>query len=184
MLGLLRHSDSATGIYEMAVNEARREEYYGPIGVPDSIDGRFDMITLIVSLALNRIGKIGKNAKKAKNLAQEVFDVMFADMEQNLREIGISDEGMKYRIREMAGGFMGRMRTYGRLSEENNATTDELLEQWSAAVSRNVFRIDNGICPTAMALSHRVIAIISFLDTLDDGDILDGKITFPNFSDS
>lgn len=182
MLGLFRPSDAAAAIYGASVAEARKEEYYSKLGVPDTVDGRFDMITLIVSLVLGRIGKIAKTAKNAESLGQEVFDIMFADMEQNLRAIGVSDEGMKYRIREMAGGFMGRMHTYGTLSENKDGIeSKQLLEQWAQAVSRNVFRTDGDIAPTATELSHRVFAINLFLTSLDDGDIANGKISFPDF---
>jgi len=179
MIGLLRPSSAAASIYDAAVNEARREEYYGLIGVPNTLDGRFDMIALIVSLALGRVGKI---PKKGSALGQEIFDIMFADMEQNLREIGVSDEGMKYRIREMAGGFMGRMRTYGRLSENKDGLEfGKLLEQWNLAISRNIFRNDDGVAPTSAELSQRVVNINSLLNDLDDVDIAKGKIHFPDF---
>ncbi|MDH5488671.1 MAG: hypothetical protein OEX17_01960 [Rhodospirillaceae bacterium] len=182
MLGLFRPSDAAVAIYGASVAEARRGEYYGRMGVPDTVDGRFDMITLVVSLVLGRIGKIAKTTKKAKSLGQEVFDIMFTDMEQNLRVMGVSDEGMKYRIREMAGGFMGRMHTYGTLSENKDGIeSKQLLEQWAQAVSRNIFRTDGDIAPTATELSHRVFAINLFLTSLDDGDIANGKISFPDF---
>lgn len=178
-LGYAKQTKGAKDIYASAVNEARISEYYSAMGVPDTVDGRFDMITLIVSLVLSRVGKI---PSAGKSLGQEIFDVMFADMEQNLREIGVSDEGMKYKIREMSGGFMGRMRTYGRLCENRDGYDEnQLLEQWKLAVSRNIFRIDGVAAPGSIVLAQRAFEINSYLDKLNDADITNGKIGFPDF---
>ena len=158
-------------IYASAVNEARNPEYYATAGVPDTVEGRFDMITLMVSLALGRIGRISKGGDV---LGQEIFDIMFADMDTNLREVGVSDEGMKYKIREMSGSFMGCMRTYGQLIESNAAN-----DLWQDAISRNIFRSKDSIVSGSALLAKRALEINSFMDGLDDDSFTQGKDVFP-----
>ena len=158
-------------IYAFAVDEARNPEYYLDAGAPDTVEGRFDMIVLMVSLALNRIGRISQGGEA---LGQEIFDVMFADMDTNLREVGVSDEGMKYKIREMSGIFMGCMRTYGQLIESGAAG-----DLWQEAISRNIFRSKDSIAPGSKILAKRVLEINSFMDGLDDDDFIQGKAVFP-----
>ncbi len=161
-------------IYISAVNEARNPEYYVTAGVPDTVEGRFDMITLMVSLALDRIGRIPKGGDI---LGQEIFDIMFADMDTNLREVGVSDEGMKYKIREMSGSFMGCTRTYRQLIE-SNATND----LWRDAISRNIFRSKgskDSIVSGSALLATRVLEINSYMDGLDDDSFTQGKDVFP-----
>ena len=96
------------------VAQARRPEFYEDFAVPNTVDGRFDMITLMVGLVVHRLSKIeGDEALAATQLSQDLFATMFADMEINLREFGVSDDGMKHRIRDMAKAFMGRLNSYG-----------------------------------------------------------------------
>ena len=171
-LGFISKFSGASGvIYAAAVDEARNLEYYTTAGVPDTVDGRFDMITLMVSLALNRIGRISKGGDV---LGQEIFDIMFADMDTNLREVGVSDEGMKYKIRKMSGSFMGCMRTYGQLIE-GGATSD----LWQEAISRNIFRSKDSIVPGSEVLAKRALEINSFMAGLSDDDFIQGKAVFP-----
>ena len=169
--GRSKASGASGAIYASAVFEARRPEYYVTAGVPDTVEGRFDMITLMVSLALGRIRRISMGGDV---LGQDVFDIMFADMDTNLREVGVSDEGMKYKIREMSGTFMGCMRTYGQLIE-SGATGD----LWQDAISRNIFRSKDSIVSGSVMLAKRVLEINSFMAELNDDSFTQGKEVFP-----
>lgn len=181
-LGFLLPSRASGNIYIACVNEARRTEYYTLGGSPDTVDGRFDMIVLMVSLLLERIGQIHRAKYAGGDLAQEIFDIMFADMDENLREVGVSDEGMKYRIREMAGGFMGRRRVYSQIIREHDqANPENSLKKWQTALSRNVYRTGEQITPGAKMLAQRVLAINSYLDGLGDEQILSDKMDPANF---
>lgn len=101
LFGLARKDPAAEKLYRAAVNEGRRELYYMDLPdislpdvswpekalVPDTLDGRFDMISLMAALINRRIGLVDRShAKHAQDLAQDMFDVMFADMDLNLRE--------------------------------------------------------------------------------------------------
>jgi cytochrome b pre-mRNA-processing protein 3 len=130
----------AERLYGVAVNQARHAEFYAALGVPDTLDGRFDMIVLHVFLLLHRLKREGPTAAR---LAQALFDVMFADMDQNLREIGVGDLSVGRKVKSMAKALYGRCAAY----EEGLAEGDGPL---AAALRRNLFR---GASPSARQLS-------------------------------
>lgn len=129
-----RHREKAAeDLYTTAVSQARREAFYLFLGVPDSVDGRFDLLALHVFLLLRRLGKAGRPARA---LSQAVFDVMFADMDGNLREMGVSDLAVGGRVKTMAKAFYGRIDAYEAglgAKEDGGASLKE-------ALLRNLYR--------------------------------------------
>lgn len=108
MLGLSRRNAAVDSLYAAVVEQARRPEFYAALGVPDSVDGRFEMIALHMFLVLNRLkGEPGQAA-----FAQALFDTMFADMDRSLREMGVSDISVGRHVKNMAKGFYGRVGAY------------------------------------------------------------------------
>jgi len=175
-LGLTRPDPAAVALYQTAVAAARREVYYTEWGVPDTVDGRFDMISLMVALINRRIGLCDpKHVERVQELAQELFDVMFADMDINLRELGVSDEGMKHRIKPMASAHLGRLKGY------TDALTpmdeNERLTQFTDAVVRNIYRAVEDTSNASLVAAH-AIALSIELDGATDQDMLNGHFTF------
>jgi len=101
--------DSALRLYKCIVAQARRPKFYLRCGVADTPDGRFDMVALHTYLVLRRLRA---DHERTADVAQALFDLMFTDMDQNLREMGIGDMGISRRIKAMAQGFYGRMAAY------------------------------------------------------------------------
>ena len=79
------------------------------LGVPDTLDGRFDAIGLYVYLTIRRLSVA---AEPGPTLAQAVFDAMFLDMDTNLREMGVGDMSVGKRNRAMWEAFHGRSAAY------------------------------------------------------------------------
>tara|TARA_B100000686_G_scaffold326133_1_gene383653 strand:- start:1078 stop:1563 length:486 start_codon:yes stop_codon:yes gene_type:complete len=116
------------------VCQARQPVFYEEYGVADTPDGRFDSILLHVFLLLRRLKGYDENSKE---ISQAVFDTMFKDMDQNLREMGVGDMGVSSRIKDMAKAFYGRIAAYEKgLDDQDNA----FLE---SALSRNLYRQTN-----------------------------------------
>jgi cytochrome b pre-mRNA-processing protein 3 len=110
------------------VAQARAPAFYAGLGVPDSLDGRFEMLALHVFVALRRLKQAGHDA-----LAQALFDAMFEDMDRSLREIGVGDLSVGKRVKEMARALYGRIAAYeAGLSQPG----DEALV---AALERNLY---------------------------------------------
>lgn len=101
--------EAAEALYVMAVARARDPVFYRRYAVPDSLDGRFDMIALHVFLILHRLKQEGEPAKA---MAQMLFDAMFADMDESLRELGVGDLAVGRRVKKMAQALYGRIAAY------------------------------------------------------------------------
>ena len=101
--------DAARALYKTAVARARDPVFYARYAVPDSLDGRFDMIALHVFLVLHRLKQEGDPTKA---LAQILFDTMFADMDESLRELGVGDLSVGRRVKTMAEALYGRIAAY------------------------------------------------------------------------
>ena len=117
--------------YEAIVAAARHPVFYAEWGVADTLDGRFDMITLHIFLVLDRL----KGTEQA--FRQQLVDEFFRDMDRSLREMGVGDLSVSKKVRKMAEVFYGRVAAYDKAVTE---TGDAL----TAAVSRNVFPEGDG----------------------------------------
>jgi len=175
-LGFSRPDPAALSLYHTAVQAARQEEFFTDLGVPDTVDGRFDMISLTTSLVNRRIGMCDpKHSERIQQLAQALFDVMFEDMDLNLRELGVSDEGMKHRIKPMASAHLGRVKGYtdalAAMDEE------ERLDALTDALVRNIYRAVEDTSG-ARTLAKRAIALSVELDGATDTEVLSGRFVF------
>ena len=129
-------ADAAPGIYREAVVAARAPEFYAVHGVPDTPDGRFDMIALHVFLALRRLKREqGPAQAQAMALAQALTDAMFADMDRNLREMGVGDLGVGKQVKALAAAFRGRVAAYDAALEKNDGG-----QALAEALGRNLYR--------------------------------------------
>ena len=117
--------------YSALVNQARRPEFYEGLGTPDTLDGRFDLIVLHASLYLRRLRGAGR---EGRDLAQAVFDQMFVNLDESLRELGVSDMTLAKKMRKMVSAFYGRAAAYDKAL--NDADDGEL----GAALARNLYR--------------------------------------------
>ena len=122
--------DSAYLAYRTLVNQARAPQFYLNVGVPDTLDGRFDMIVMHMFLVIDRLSAEGP---AADDLRQRLFDVMFDDMDQALRELGVGDLSVGKKVKTMARAF------YGRLAAYDEAFRSEQSETMQEALKRNVF---------------------------------------------
>src|ERR1700759_3106086 len=76
-------------IYGMIVTQAREPIFYRDLGVPDTVNGRFDLLLLHLWLLLRRLRNV---AHGGVELSQALFDRFCEDMDDNLREMGIGDQ--------------------------------------------------------------------------------------------
>ncbi len=119
----------ARALYEGIVAQARQPGFYRDCGVPDSVDGRFELIALHTFLVLHRLKA---DPADTEALGQALFDVMFQDMDQSLRELGAGDLGVGPRVKRMAQGLYGRITAY-------EAGLNDPAAELEAALRRNLF---------------------------------------------
>ena len=170
MLGLFgrgRHERVGFEIYTEAVRAARDPYFYAALGVPDTLDGRFDLVGLYACMAIRRLRAL---PPKGPRLAQAVFDAMFSDMDINLREMGVSDMAIARKVRAMWEAFHGRADAYEAplLARDAGAL--------ASALERNVWRGEPA--PGAPEMAGIALAQMAVLDRLPDADVLAGRITF------
>lgn len=97
---------AAHRLYEAAVKQARTPVFYDGLGVPDTPEGRFEMTALHVALLVRRLRAEGAAGRA---LGQELFDLMFADMDESLRRIGVGDLSVGKYVKRLAGNFYARL---------------------------------------------------------------------------
>lgn len=164
-----RHADAAHALYGAAVTRAREPEFYGALGVSDTLEGRFEMISLHVFLILHRLKQDADADDSGGPLGQALFDLMFADMDRNLREMGAGDLGVGRRVKTMAAAFYGRIRAYDR----GLAAGEPALAE---AITRNVY--GGATAPGAETLARYMTASAASLRALPTAALALGEVAF------
>ncbi|GGB30776.1 ubiquinol-cytochrome c chaperone [Tistrella bauzanensis] len=168
---------AAEAQYDTAVAQARSMVFYRDLGVPDTVDGRFDMIVLHVFMILHRMKREGDGGRRT---GQALFDRMFADMDRSLREMGVGDLSVGKQVKRMGEAFYGRVKVYdaavAAVAGDGGAALNE-------AIARNVFGIEAAGAArpseaTLQALAAYVMASIGVLDAMASQDILEGRVAF------
>ena len=158
-------------IYNSIVEQARRPEFYAALDVPDTMDGRFDLIVLHAGLYLPRLKAVKQEGHR---LSQAMFDQMFANLEFNLRELGVGDMGVPRRMKDMLQAFYGRVASYDTALREGN------MPQLRAALHRNVYRAADVDPARVDALAIYVRAAAESLKAADDQVIVAGAFEWPS----
>jgi cytochrome b pre-mRNA-processing protein 3 len=153
-------------LYGVAVAAARDPWLYTALGVPDTLDGRFDLIGLHAFVLIHHLRFL---PDPGPALAQAVFDAMFSDMDQALREMGVGDLSVGRRVRSMWEAFHGRSRAYeAALTSPDNAALP-------IALARNVWRGRPPPDGAANALAQLVRAQLCCLANQDPSRLAAGE---------
>jgi len=115
----------ANKLYTSLVQQARLPYFYTQKGVPDSFNGRFEMVLLHSYLVWARLLKEGQ---QGEILSQSLFDVMFTEMNQAVRNIGVGDLGVPHHIKRMMKAYKGRSLAYLKaiMAQDDAALADSL----------------------------------------------------------
>ncbi len=157
---------SAGALYAQLIEQARAPAFYAAFGVPDSLDGRYEMIALHAFIALRRLRRDGAATEA---FAQALFDAMFADMDRSLREIGVSDLSVGKRVKEMARGLYGRIAAYeaGIAASATDPGQNPDEDPLAGALARNVYgTVTAPAGPVLAALAGYVRQAAEGLDTV------------------
>ena len=154
--------------YRRVVEQARQPIFFTDYGVPDTLDGRFELICLHAFLYLHRLKG---EPPPATRLCQSFFDEMFADFDRALREMGTGDLSVGKHVKRMARAFYGRIRAY----EEGLAGNELAL---GAALARNVFGTVSESTRFAEFMAHYVRSTVRELQRQPVAELLAGRILF------
>ncbi len=168
----------AHALYVEIVRQSRLPVFYETFGVQDTPEGRFDLLAIHTYLVLRRLQH---ERERTAELAQALFDLMFADLDQNLREMGYGDTGVAKRIKKMAEAFYGRIKAYdeGLDALKGNSATDDcsafqVLEQ---ALDRNLYRNTSVTADNLTIMARYVHKQAQHLETQGIGDLMAGILT-------
>jgi cytochrome b pre-mRNA-processing protein 3 len=156
-------------IYGMIVAQAREPLFYRDLGVPDTVNGRFDMLLLHLWMVLRHLKP--KDGLSQGLLSQGLFDHFCSDMDANLRELGTSDLRVPKKMQEFGRAFYGRTAAYDMALSAGR-------EPLALALSKNIYNgtdIDN-----ARRLAAYVEAAIAGLAALDETTLTTGAWRFPS----
>lgn len=165
-----RHrAQAASDLYLSAVSAARQPLFYAQMGVPDTLEGRYDMIVLHVWMIMRRLGRVG--GERAEAVSRAMVELMFADMDRNLREMGVTDLRVGKRVLNMAEAFYGRAGAYDRALAEDDAAL-------AAALERNVYQSGTPQAGQTTVLAGHVRTQLAHLDSQGGDAICEGEVSF------
>lgn len=156
--------------YIALVAQARNPFFYETLGVPDTIDGRFEMVLLHLFLIQHRL--LAEPGAEAVEFSRQLGESFFVDMDQSVRELGVSDSGVRYRIKSMAKAYHGRLQAYSAACAEPETLRAALARNLYGTVAEgNVQHLD-GMAAYLTSTQHSLAA-------LPASSILEGKVNWP-----
>jgi cytochrome b pre-mRNA-processing protein 3 len=145
---------SIAALYGMIVAQARAPVFYQIYRVPDTVNGRMEMIILHAVLMLYRLNR---EPEPHGAVGQGIFDMFCDDMDANLREMGVGDLAVPKAMRGIAEAFYGRQAAYLAALDDDQALAEVL--------ARNVY--DSGVGadapPLAAPMATYVRKVVSHL---------------------
>jgi cytochrome b pre-mRNA-processing protein 3 len=152
----------------MIVTQAREPLFYRDLGVPDTVNGRFDLLVLHLWMVLQRLKSIEGGGA---GVSQALFDHFCDDMDANLREMGVGDLTVPKRMQAFGEAFYGRAAAY----DLALAAGAEPLAQ---ALCKNI--LDGKEIENARRLAFYAEAAIAYLAGLDEAALQSGSWRFPS----
>ncbi len=160
--------EAADLAYHRVVEQARQPIFYTDYGVPDTLDGRFELTCLFAFLYLYRLKS---EREEGRRLGRAFYDRMFADFDRGLRDLGSGDLRLGREIKRMGEAFGGRIRAY----EEGLCGDDGLL---AAALARNLFGTLRKPPRAVAAFASYLRAAALDLAHQDREEVLSGRVRF------
>jgi cytochrome b pre-mRNA-processing protein 3 len=154
-------------VYRAVVAASRNPVFFAEWGVPDTLTGRFDMISFHLALLFRRLRS---DDPAIKDFSQAVFDLFFKDMDRSLREMGVGDLSIAKRIQKMGNIFYGLL---GKMSDSMDALDPAGLE---AVLARNIYAGESA--DHAAKLAAYAFEQATTLNAQAEKDILAGRVQF------
>ncbi|MEI9965869.1 MAG: ubiquinol-cytochrome C chaperone family protein [Caulobacteraceae bacterium] len=163
------HRVSGQALYASAARQARLPALYRELGAPDTVEGRFELVSLHLSLLLLRLKGQGTPAAET---AQAAFDTFVQALDDAMRELGVADVSIGKKMKKAGAAFYGRMRSY----ETALAALPDRAEL-DALIGRTVFEEMDGA--PAAGLADYAARAVQALATQPLAELLEGRVTWP-----
>jgi cytochrome b pre-mRNA-processing protein 3 len=164
-----RH-EKARSLYGSIVTQARTRSFYAHWGVPDTAEGRFEMIVLHLVMVLRRLGQEGQAGQRLARALTEAFAV---DLDDNLREMTVGDLAVPRHVKRAVGALHERHVSYGAAlaAADDGPLAGAVQARLKAAGASG--GLDAGrICAYMRQVSQR-------LDLLPGAEVLAGRVAWP-----
>ena len=168
------HIDTATELYGRLVALARSRPFYADLGVPDSPEGRLELLMLHVVLMLRRLGREGDAAAPVARALSERF---VTDMDDCLREMGVGDVAVARKVKKAAAALMDRMRDYSAVL----ATGDNV--GLAKLIAAHVTRADEPTSSSATTIAAYTMEMEAALTAAPLDALIAGTATLPTLTD-
>ncbi len=136
------HKKTALELYAKISENSRTPELYLNFGIPDTAEGRFESLSLHLSLVLRRLKKL---PTPALEVSKELIDYFFHDLDGALRTLGVSDVSVGKKMKPLAQAF------YGRAKALDEALNQSDIQALAEVLSRNVLGNADASTGTALA---------------------------------
>lgn len=143
------------------MERARAPIFFTELCVPDTMDGRFDLVALHAWLLVDRLASEPEPA-----LAQALIDEIFVGFDEALRQLGTGDIGMNRRLKAMAEAFYGRLQAYRAAAN---------LEELTTSIRRNLYRGTRADRGEALAMATYALGARSHLAK---ANVAEGRLDF------
>ncbi|CAH0340288.1 ubiquinol-cytochrome C chaperone family protein [Rhizobium sp. CECT 9324] len=151
--------------YAALTSAARAPAFYLDMHVPDTVMGRFEMLSIMLILYFRRTAKSDRSGQE---IAQEIIDAFFEDVDHSIRELGVGDQGVPKRMKKLAGMYYGRLESYAAALDKNNATALE------AALRRNLHPEAGDAAPSMRSVADWMFAAERALAGIEEVQIETG----------
>lgn len=163
---------TATKLYGRVVAQAREPRFYAAWGVPDSPEGRLEMVLMHTALVLQRLGSADDAAGR---LARTLAETFVTDMDDNMRELGVGDLSVPRKVKKAAAALFDRTVAYSQaLAEGHTQALEALLARHLATVGAT--------SPETAEIARYMEAAAGTLATVTNERLLAGDVDFPSLS--
>ena len=164
---------TATELYGRLVAQARTPAFYAVHGAPDTPEGRLEMIVLHVVLLLRRLAR---EAETASALSQTISETFVTDMDDCMREMGVSDISVARKVKKAAAALFDRIRDYGAALDKGDR------DALSVLIAAHVHET-TGTPAGAGRIAAYALATDALLTRTPLAEIERGNIPFPHLTD-
>ncbi|ENN85874.1 Ubiquinol-cytochrome C chaperone [Rhizobium freirei PRF 81] len=156
--------------YELLTSMARQPVFYTDYDVPDTVMGRFELLSVVMILFFRRTRS---SATSGQELAQEIVDAFFEDIDYSIRELGIGDNSVPKRMKKLAGMFYGRLESYAAAMDVDDRIA------LAAALRRNIYpKADEGAA-SMVALADWMMTAEAHLAAVAEAELATGSAALP-----
>ncbi|MFS8044938.1 ubiquinol-cytochrome C chaperone family protein [Rhizobium sp. BR 314] len=156
--------------YELLTSAARQPVFYTDYDVPDTVMGRFELLSVVMILFFRRTRS---SATSGQELAQEIVDAFFEDIDYSIRELGIGDNSVPKRMKKLAGMFYGRLESYA------TAMDGDDRDALATALRRNIYPKADERAPSMVTLADWMMQAEAHLAAVTEAELATGSAVLP-----